>query len=519
MFQQGLSGLNAASKSLDVIGNNIANASTVGFKASQAQFADLYANSLNGVSGNNAGIGVTVSKLAQQFTQGNIESSSNPLDVAINGGGFFRMVVNGAVQYSRNGQFHEDASHTLVNAQGAQLTGYLSNKAGVIQLGSPVPLTLDKSDLTPVQTTEANFQLNLSSAEKVPATIPFDANDPTTYNKQTVLNVYDSLGTAHIMTTYYVKTDANTWDVYAAADNKEIVSASVAASVSTDQATIDARALYNDAVRATPPVDSDIAAAAFNYASAAYQAMLAAATTPPAAATTDQIAALDAAFAALDPGGLSSITGKSPDDINGILGAAITVPAVKAGTLIFTKNGALDPQAMATSITSPTTLPMKITLPIFPDTGAQIPMTVDTTFDKTTQYGSVTNDLGSTQNGYSAGSWQRYSIDENGIILGQYSNGKSRAMGQIAMANFASVDGLTPLGNNAWAESSSSGPPTIGVPNAGSMGQLRSAAVETSNTDLTAELVNMITAQRVYQANAQTIKTEDSILQTLVNLR
>ena len=213
MFQQGLSGLNAASKSLDVIGNNIANASTVGFKASQAQFADLYANSLNGVSGNNAGIGVTVSKLAQQFTQGNIESSNNPLDVAINGGGFFRLVVNGAVEYSRNGQFTEDASHTLVNAQGAKLTGYLADKNGVIQMGAPTPLTLDKSDLTPVATTQANFQLNLSSAESVPTTVPFDANDPTSYNKQDPITVYDSLGTAHIMTTYYVKTDANTWDV------------------------------------------------------------------------------------------------------------------------------------------------------------------------------------------------------------------------------------------------------------------------------------------------------------------
>ncbi len=518
MFQQGLSGLNAASKSLDVIGNNIANASTVGFKSSQAQFADLYANSLNGVSGNNAGIGVTVSKLAQQFTQGNIETSSNPLDVAINGGGFFRLVVNGAVEYSRNGQFHEDASHTLVNAQGAQLTGYLSNTAGVIQLGSPVPLTLDKSDLTPVATSEANFQLNLSSAEKVPATIPFDANDPTSYNKQTVLNVYDSLGTAHIMTTYYVKTDANTWDVYAAADNKEIVSASVAAAVNNDDPTKAARAVYNAAVQATPPDATQIAQAAAAYATAAYGAMTTAAQTPPAVASQAQLDALTAAYTALDPSGSGEITGKTPDQINALLGAAITVPAVKVGTLLFTKNGALDPQAMAL-LDPPQTLPFQIQLPIFPDTGAQEPMTVATTFDKTTQYGSVTNDLGSTQNGYSAGSWQRYSIDENGVILGQYSNGKSRAMGQIAMANFASVDGLTPLGNNAWAESSSSGPPTIGVPNAGSMGSLRSSAVETSNTDLTAELVNMITAQRVYQANAQTIKTEDSILQTLVNLR
>jgi flagellar hook protein FlgE len=518
MFQQGLSGLNAASKSLDVIGNNIANASTVGFKASQAQFADLYANSLNGVSGNNAGIGVTVSKLAQQFTQGNIETNSDPLSVAINGGGFFRLVVNGAIEYSRNGQFHEDPNHSLVNAQGAQLTGYLANAQGVIQRGAPVPLTLDKSDLTPVETTTSSFQMNLSSTEKVPATIPFDANDPTSYNTRSDLDVYDSLGTQHVMTTYYVKTDANTWDVYSSADNKEVVSAGVAAAVSTDQGTIDARTAYNNAVRATPPDTAAIAAAAGAYAAAALGAMQTAASAPPAAASQAQLDALQAAATALDPTGSGSITGMTPDQINAKLGAAITVPAVKAGTLLFTKNGVLDPQAMAL-MDPPQTLPFQITLPIFPDTGAQQPMTVATSFDKITQYGSVTNDLGGLQDGYSAGSWQRYSIDENGVILGQYSNGKSRPMGQIAMANFASVDGLTPLGNNAWAESSSSGPPIVGVPNAGSMGQLRSSAVETSNTDLTAELVNMITAQRVYQANAQTIKTEDSILQTLVNLR
>ncbi|MYM89790.1 flagellar hook-basal body complex protein [Rugamonas sp. FT82W] len=519
MFQQGLSGLNAASKSLDVIGNNIANASTVGFKGSQAQFADLYANSLNGVSGNNPGIGVTTAKLAQQFTQGNIETSNNPLDISINGGGFFREVVNGAVQYSRNGQFHEDNTHTLVNAQGAVLTGYLSNAAGVIQLGAPTPLTLDKSDLTPVQTTTANFQLNLSSAEKVPATIPFDAGDPTSYNKQTVLNVFDSLGTSHIMTTYYVKTDANTWDVYAAADNKEIISGSVAAAINLDDTVKTARSAYNDAVRATPPDPAAIAAAAFTYAQAAHDSMKTAAQVPPAAASQAQLDALDAAMTALDPTGSNSITGMTPDQINAKLAAAITVPAVKAGTLLFTKTGVLDPEAMALMQPTPQTLPFNIQLPIFPDTGAQQPMTVATTFDKTTQYGSVTNDLGSVQNGYSAGSWQRYAIDANGVILGQYSNGKSRPMGQIAMANFASVDGLTPLGNNAWAESSASGTPQVGVPNAGSMGSLRASSVEVSNVDLTAELVNMITAQRVYQANAQTIKTEDSVLQTLVNLR
>jgi flagellar hook protein FlgE len=518
MFQQGLSGLNAASKSLDVIGNNIANASTVGFKASQAQFADLYANSLNGVSGNNAGIGVSVSKLAQQFTQGNIESSNNPLDVSINGGGFFRMVVNGAVQYTRNGQFHEDENHTLVNAQGAALTGYLTNSAGQVLLGAPVPLTLDKSDLKPVETTTADFKLNLSSKETVPKNLPFDPTDPLSYNKQTQVPVYDTLGTEHIMTTYYVKTAANTWDVYAAADGKELVTGGVAASLNLDEGVKAARAVYDTAVRATPPVPEEIAAAASAYSQVAHDVIVAAASTEPAAATQEQLDAIEAAFTALDPTGSGQITGLTPDEINAKLTDAVNVPAIKVGTLLFDKSGNLDEGAMA--LMDPAQkLPFVIALPIFPDTGAEGPMLVDATFGAMTQYGSVTNDQGSTADGYSAGSWQRYSIDENGVIMGQYSNGKSRAMGQIAMANFASVDGLTPLGNNAWAESSASGVPIIGVPNAGSMGKLRASSVETSNTDLTAELVNMITAQRVYQANAQTIKTEDSILQTLVNLR
>lgn len=518
MFHQGLSGLKAASKSLSVIGNNIANANTVGFKTGQAQFGDIYANALNGVAAGKPGIGVAVSKVAQQFSQGNIEASSNPLDVAINGAGFFRLSVNGAIVYSRNGQFHEDAQHRLVNAQGAVLTGYPADRGGTIQLGSPVPLTLDKSDLTPAPTTTANFQLNLSSSSTVPGKMPFDAHDPASYNQQSALNVYDSLGTAHVMTTYYVKTDANTWDVYAAADNKEVVAGAVLAAAGAAPQVMAARTAYSNAVRALPPDPAALASAAGAYANEAYQAIIAAAQTAPASATAAQLEAVGVAFKALDPTGSGAITGLSPDQINARLAHALTVPAVKVGTLKFDRNGVLNTRAMA-SANPPQTLPFQIQLPVIPATGAQEPMTIATTFDRTTQYGSATKDLGSTQNGHAAASWQRYSIDGNGIILGQYSNGQSRAMGQISMANFASADGLTPLGNNLWAESSASGPPSVGAPNTGAMGKLRASAVETSNTNLTAELVNMITAQRTYQANAQSIKAQDGILQTIVSLR
>src|SRR6185369_11981165 len=107
-FQQGLSGLNSAAKNLDVIGNNVANSNTVGFKQSNAQFADVYANSLAGAGGTSVGIGVAVSSVQQNFAQGNITVSNNPLDIAINGGGFFRVSENGTATYSRNGQFTLD---------------------------------------------------------------------------------------------------------------------------------------------------------------------------------------------------------------------------------------------------------------------------------------------------------------------------------------------------------------------------------------------------------------------------
>lgn len=516
MFQQGLSGLNAAAKSLDVIGNNIANASTVGFKGSQAQFADLYANSLNGVSGNNAGIGVSVSRLAQQFTQGNIETSNNPLDISINGGGFFRTTTpSGGVQYSRNGQFQLDKSGTIINAQGNAVTGYPATADGVILQGAPEPIQIDTSDLVPVATTTANFELNLDSRSKVPEKIPFNAKDPLTYNKQTVLDVYDTLGNPHVLSTYYVKTDANNWDVYVASDGLEMNAANVAAAVATDQATIDARAAYQTAVASgDAQAISDASRAYANAAGTAMQTVLDAIP----GVTPEQSAALAALYGDGNPANVGDIVGTNPDAINLALSKGISAPPSKVATLVFDQKGALSTTAMA-NLPTPQSMPFTLTLPIFPNTGSVAPLTITTGYTGTTQYGTATSEKASTQNGYSSGHLERFSASADGVILGQYSNGKSRPLGQIVLVNFANNDGLTPLGNNAWAESSTSGTPQVGVPGTGANGQLRSSSVETSNVDLTAELVNMITAQRVYQANSQTIKTQDQVLQTLVNLR
>ncbi len=442
-FQQGLSGLNAASKSLDVIGNNISNANTVGFKMAQAQFSDVFANSLSGAGTSGVGIGVKVQAVQQLFTQGNISSTNNPLDIAINGAGFFRMSTNGAITFSRNGQFSLDKNGNIVNAQGANLTGYAADTNGVLSTGSAVPLTINTSDIAPKQTDTVNALLNLDSRSLVPGTqvpvaippviipIAFSLTDPLSYNNATSVAVFDSLGNSHVLQTFFVRVD---------------------------------------------PV-----------------------TRPPAAGSTaewDVFAAVDGVL---------------------IAGPA-TTPANAIGTIGFDSLGKLTGATPPFAATDPNAF--SIAIPV--STGAISPISTPTVkydLTGTTQYGAAFSVNSIKQDGYTSGKLSKFNTSKDGTIVGSYTNGKTAVLGQIALANFTNPNGLQSLGDNQWTETASSGPALVGPPGSGSMGVLTSNATEDSNTDLTGELVNMITAQRVYQANAQTIKTQDQILQTLVNLR
>ena len=510
-FQQGLSGLNGAAKSLDVIGNNIANASTVGFKGAQAQFADVYASSLVGGTGLTAGIGVSTAAIAQQFTQGNVETTNNPLDIAINGGGFFRVESNGVAQYSRNGQFSLDKNGFMENAQGAKLTGYGVSSSGNILAGSPAPIQISTGDIAPMATTTVSTQMNLNSGDSIPTKTPFSADDPTSYNKQVPIDVFDTLGNSHVMSTYYVKSGPGSWNVYVANDGTEITNQAVAAAATgttAPYADVNAkRAAWVASSTAVPPNAAQVASDLAAYAESARQMVSAAATT--AKASTDNLNAINAAAKSA-----GDTAGSTPDAVDAAIAAAVSVPPVPVGHLNFDTNGAL-----STTLMSPQSLPLTVGLPIFPSTGSNNALTIKMNFTGTTQYGAATSEKLTTQDGYTSGHLQTFSTGDDGIILGKYSNGQSKALGQIVLANFTNPNGLASLGNNAWSETADSGNPIVGTPNTGSLGKLKGTSVEDSNVDLTAELVNMITAQRVYQANAQTIKTQDSVLQTLVNLR
>lgn len=418
-FQHGLSGLSVASQSLDVIGNNIANANTAGFKQSQTQFSDIYANSLTGASSEGRGLGARVAAVSQQFTQGNVTATSNPLDIAINGGGFFRMSDNGAISYSRNGQFHLDENGYIVNNNNLNLTGYTADANGSILGSAPTNLRISTAALQPHSTSSFDLELNLDSRVNVPAPLPtFNATDPTTYNGTTSGTIYDSLGNAHVFSLYFQKNAANSWDMYATVDG-----ASTAAGV-------------------------------------------------PIGVT-------------LGGGASQALT----FDTNGVL----TAPAA--------------PIAVSVDLAT-----------INPTLGATSPL--DFTFDlsSATQFGTGFGVNAISQDGYSSGTLAGFTINDEGFISGNYTNGESRTLGQIALANFTNPQGLKPIGNNQWLENPASGQPLIGAPGSGILGVLQSSAVEDSNVDLTAELVNMITTQRTYQANAKTIETQDALLQTLVNL-
>ncbi|GAA0828975.1 MAG: flagellar hook protein FlgE [Cupriavidus sp.] len=406
-FGQGVSGLNAAASNLDVIGNNIANANTVGFKQSTAQFADVYA-------GSKIGLGTRVNAVVQSFTNGNISTSGRSMDVAIsNGNGFFRLTnTDGQVYYSRNGQFQRLDDGRLVNATGLQVTGYPpgSTAGGV----APQPITISNAQMPPKATTNiaAQFQLDSRSAVPAnafasnPATVPPTVPDSTMFSYSTAMTVYDSLGNKQQLTAYFGKTGTT------------------------------------------------------------------------------------------NAGGGNDWNMNVTDAAGNILSTI---------TISFNANGTMT----GTTPANPT-----VTLPAANGAAA---MTAAVNLTGSTQFGSDNDPKSIVQNGFASGALVGYAVQEDGTILGSYSNEQTLSLGQIAMASFGNVEGLKPQGDNVWSATGASGQELLGVAG-GAMGTLKSNAVEESNVDLSGQLVNLIVAQRNYQANAQTIKAQDTVLQTLVNI-
>ena len=397
-----VSGLNTYGNAMSVIGNNIANVGTVGFKSSSTSFADLVSASLGGGSTTGqVGLGVFLNDVQTSFTQGSLSNTGNTLDLAIDGNGFFQLADNaGTVSYSRAGQFKVNNLGQIVDPSGRFLQGYQATTTGVV-LGTVGNITLSTATIAPQATGTATVEANLNAASTVP-TAAFDVTDATTYNFSNGITVYDTLGSQHQLRMYYVKdVAANTWNLHSQIDG---------------------------------------------------------------GATTAQT------------------------------------------DLVFNSSGVLTGGGAQT-----------FTLPIAG--GAATPLTVAMDFSAITQFGSASNLTNQTQDGFTSGSFQSLSIDSEGRVVAQFTNGQTRTLAQVVLSRFTNPDGLTRSGENGFAETVDSGAPLAGAPTNNGLGRLISQTIEQSNVDLGKEFVDMIITQRAFQANSRAITTSDEMLQELVNLK
>ena len=419
-FNTALSGLNAAQAELNVTSNNIANVGTTGFKGSRAEFADIFATSSFGSSGTAIGNGTLLANVAQQFGQGNLEFTSNTLDLAISGEGFFILAPsesNTNPLFTRNGEFGVDNNGFVVNNAGARLQVFPVNADGTVtstSLSSTVPLQLPQTAGVPTPTTSVDIGVNLPANAAVLDPLLFNPAQPSTFTQSTSLTVFDSLGESHVVTAYYVKTNPNVWAVY-----------------------------YNttDDAGAVLPLDITAGTAGAGGLDNATSIPV-----PPAPITTSTI----------DYGNGSDST----------------------GTISFTYAG-----------------------------------------NDTTQFSSPFTVNTLEQNGFPIGRLTGVEISDTGVVRANFSNGQASALGKIALARFQNAQGLAQRGNNTWEDSIDSGTPLVGEAVTSSFGQIRSGALEVSNVDLTAELVNLIAAQRNFQANAKSIETENTVTQAIINIR
>ena len=416
-FRTSLSGLEAASTDLSVTGNNIANASTNGFKQSRTEFADIFATSFSGTSGTTPGSGVRVASVAQQFAQGNVEFTSSSLDLAINEEGFFVLDDNGSQAYTRAGAFTTDKDGFVVDSSGRQLQIFPANANGTFSTGSLTSLQLVTSDSAPKVTTTVTPVLNLDAKQEIPPIAPFDPTNANTFNHSTSTTVYDSLGNPYTSTMYYVASDPanNDWDVYTYVDGQQL-------EVSGE----------------------DHFTLGFNG---------------------------DGSFQDITVGANPPTTGAVAFDPLTIIGQGSN------------------------------------------------PLTLSFDYSNSTQYGSdfAVNSL--NQDGFASGRLSGINIDPTGAVFATFTNGQSSVLGQVALANFPNNNGLQQLGNTSWGETFAAGDRVLGAAGTAGFGSIQSGALEASNVDIATQLVNLITAQRNFQANAQAITTENEIQTTIINIR
>jgi flagellar hook protein FlgE len=568
----GVSGLNANGTALSVIGNNIANLSTVGFKGSKATFADLISSSISGGSGAiQTGIGVALTSVQGNFSQGSLATSSNVLDLAIDGNGFFMVEdAQGGTFYSRAGLFRLDRNNNVVDPTGFKLQGFLADTTGTIT-GTIGDIALPSTTASPRATTTALVAANLNSAttqtgvrgnivgsaasvtttaagnnsftidlngdgpqvvtvadgltgsalateiqNAVRALIPADPLKAAAYSGFTAtVNASDIFSFASGITGTTNNSTTGTGTVVVAANGGDTLAGNLnmTAPVSTTG---------TDFLLSDPPATSDFSTSMTVFDSLGNSHLLTTYFTKIGENTWNYnvvASANDVVTANYDPSNIDTTLG---------------IVRVGSGTLAFGTNGTLDRESPVLRYDTGTAAgavggtPGQLQVDfngatqdqlIVMNFGSSVTTDGGTGLDGTTQFGSTSALVQQTQDGFAAGSLQAFSVDSNGTISGRFSNGQLRALAQVVLARFPDPIGLTRTGKNTFAQSGNSGQPVTGTPDSAGLGRVLSNSLELSNVDLGESFIDMIAAQRGFQANSRVITTSDEILQELVNLK
>lgn len=523
----GVSGLTANGNAMSVIGNNIANANTVGFKASRTVFGDLLSSSISGSGGSSqVGRGVGLSVVDNIFSQGTFENTETNTDLAVEGSGFFIVsdpsTGNASNNFTRAGAFRFDAEGFLVNPEGFNLMGYALDDNGNT-VGDLTPIFANTQSFTPAQPTSSlNLNTNIDSdsvtisvadtatsataldnavitaggathpaytnlaadptngllqdaallqaisdendANSVLSGAPgdvdalatiaavadlraaitgaFDINDPSgTSSYATSIQVFDSLGSTHLMTTYFTKTSDQNWDWNTVVDGGEVTGGA-----SGELEIVGSGVLEFDSSGDLIRIGQEDSAGTLSLQD------------------------------------LYTVAGDTSSDP--------TFPRPTASTrdgALTWNNGSVQTQQVAIDM-------------------------------QTTQYASPSVVVSQEQDGFGTGTLVKLSVDESGNVIGNFSNGTPRNLMRLALAKFTNANALTKIGSNMYSQSGGSGVPVVGTVGSG-VGNIFTNALELSNVDLAQEFVKMITTQRGFSANSKTITTTDEMLAEIINLK
>ena len=462
-FNIALSGVAAAQKDLDTTANNIANVNTVGFKESRAEFGDVFAQSLMAGGKSKVGDGVITQEVAQQFSQGSLQFTNNSLDLAITGNGFFGTVPNNTSRdftFTRAGQFKLDSDNFVVNSSGNNLLGFPVNPDGSsssVALSTTVPVRIPDSSGAPQETTEVSLKMNLpASAEPVNLEL-FNPDDPDTYNAATSVTVFDTLGESHVMTYYFMK----------------------------DAAAVAADPPRNEWVGVTyvdnQPVDTE------------------GTTIGNVPVTGDNVVGetsgnIIAGYRMQFSSGGDFIGIQDSDGGNAFNGNVVSEPL---GDIILV-NGSNPNQTLSTNFELDV---------------------INATPNEPTQFASAFEVTALEQNGVPVGRLTGIDIGPDGLVRATYSNGTSEPVVRVAMIRFANDQGLTQQSGTQWKQSVLSGEALAGEATTGTYGEINSSALEQANVNLTTELIDMIIAQRNFQANSRALEINNQLNQTILNIR